>query len=199
MASNAEECQRIRMDLARALARARREAGYKQYVFADEIGFSQTTIGRAEHGRPDVGAKFWEACDRRLGTTLARDYGKISALNYAAKQERTRTVDDEPQPCGFGCAECQTGPRLDILARRLVNRGVQVTIVSKGGHGVGINATNPDAAERGTFYVEYDGCIMWERPEGLDDDGIDRTVDEAINCLRVNGIALPRRIPSGAQ
>jgi hypothetical protein len=47
------------------------------------------------------------------------------------------------------------------------------------------------------LYVESDGCVTWEHAAGLDDDGIGRIVDEAINALQANGMRLPRREKPG--
>jgi hypothetical protein len=55
-------------------------------------------------------------------------------------------------------------------------------------------AANPRAPERGLFHVDGDGSVEWTFPgASLDDDGIGRLVDEAINALRANGMRLPRR------
>jgi hypothetical protein len=98
--------------------------------------------------------------------------------------------------CPEDCAGCGSGRRLHLLAQKLTNRGLNTRIVTSGAHDTGINMTNPGAPERGTFYVESDGCTTWEHSGSLDDDGIGGIVDEAINALRANGMRLPKRQPA---
>jgi hypothetical protein len=103
---------------------------------------------------------------------------------------------DGTAPCPYDCAECDSGRRLHLLAQKLTNRGLNTRIVTSGAHDTGISVTNPGAPGRGTFYVESDGCTTWEHSGSLDDDGIGRIVDEAINALRANGMRLPKRQPT---
>lgn len=102
-------------------------------------------------------------------------------------------------PCGGNCAACASENRLRLLAEKLNNRGLEThfdTCDSRtnNGHYDSLTVTNPRQPERGSFHVEGDGCVTWDCPVArLDDDGIGRIVDEAINALRANGTRLPRR------
>jgi transcriptional regulator with XRE-family HTH domain len=77
---------RLREQLGRELARRRRDAGLTQEQLAALAGTSRTTVGHAEQGRADVGARLWRAADRVLA---AGGY-------FTAGYERAR--GDQPAP-----------------------------------------------------------------------------------------------------
>ncbi len=63
-----------------------------------------------------------------------------------------------------------------------------------GKHYDAMTVTNPAAPQRGTLHIDDDGSAAWEFPgTGLDDDGIGRLIDEAVNALRASRLQLPRR------
>ena len=99
--------------------------------------------------------------------------------------------------CADGCAACESEKRLRLLAEKLTNRGLETRLITCGaadGHKDAMVAANPRAPERGLFHVDGDGSVEWTFPgASLDDDGIGRLVDEAINALRANGMRRPRR------
>jgi hypothetical protein len=100
-------------------------------------------------------------------------------------------------PCPDNCAACESEKRLRLLAEKLSNRGLETRLMTCGaadGHKDAVVAVNPRAPERGLFHVDGDGSVEWTFPgASLDDDGIGRLVDEAVNALRANGMRLPRR------
>jgi hypothetical protein len=104
---------------------------------------------------------------------------------------------DGHERCADDCAPCASEKRLQLLAKKLNNRGLDARLITCGiadGHKDAVVATNPRAPERGQFHVDGDGAVEWTFPgASLDDDGIGRLVDEAINALRANGTRLPRR------
>jgi hypothetical protein len=101
------------------------------------------------------------------------------------------------EPCPDNCAACESEKRLSLLAEKLNNHGLETRLITCGvadGHKDGMVATNPRAPGRGLFHVDDDGSVEWTFPGAkLDDDGIGRLVDEAINALRANGMRLPKR------
>jgi hypothetical protein len=101
------------------------------------------------------------------------------------------------EPCADGCAACASEKRLRLLAEKLNNRGLETRLITCGSadsHKDAVVATNPRAPGRGLFHVDDDGSVEWTFPGAkLDDDGIGRLVDEAINALRANGMRLPKR------
>jgi hypothetical protein len=101
------------------------------------------------------------------------------------------------EPCPDNCAACESEKRLSLLAEKLNNHGLETRLITCGvadGHKDGVVATNPRAPERGLFHVDDGGSVEWTFPGvKLNDDGIGRLVDEAINALRANGMRLPKR------
>jgi len=101
------------------------------------------------------------------------------------------------EPCADGCAACASEKRLRLLAEKLNNRGLETRLITCGSadsHKDAVVATNPRAPGRGLFHVDDDGSVEWTFPGAkLDDDGIGRLVDEAINALRAHGMRLPKR------
>jgi hypothetical protein len=99
--------------------------------------------------------------------------------------------------CADDCVSCAREKRLRLLAEKLNNYGLETRLTTCGvadGHKDAVAATNPRASERGVFHVDDDGSVEWTFPgASLDDDGIGRLVDEAVNALRANGMRLPRR------
>ncbi|HET9081574.1 MAG TPA: helix-turn-helix transcriptional regulator [Trebonia sp.] len=66
---DAEAAAWMRAEMGRELAHRRRAAGLSQGRFAELTGsYSQSAVAHAERGRDDVGAGFWRAADRLLGT-----------------------------------------------------------------------------------------------------------------------------------
>lgn len=103
------------------------------------------------------------------------------------------------RPCADDCAACASERWLRVLADRLGNRGLEAEMIAcgvpeDGRHFDAVTVMNPAAPQRGVFHVDDDGSAAWEFPgSGLDDDGIGRLVDEAVNALRARGMRLPRR------
>jgi hypothetical protein len=99
--------------------------------------------------------------------------------------------------CPDDCGPCASEKRLRLLAEKLSTRGLEARLTTCGiadGHKDAVVATNPRAPERGVFHVDDDGSAEWAFPGSqLDDDGIGRLVDEAINALRASGMRLPKR------
>jgi hypothetical protein len=102
-------------------------------------------------------------------------------------------------PCPEDCTDCAGEQRLFLLADRLRHRGLEVSFdtcdsQTKDGHYDSVTVTNPSLPERGSLHIDSDGEVVWHRPGAkLDDDGIGRILDEAINALRANGMRLPTR------
>lgn len=104
-----------------------------------------------------------------------------------------------PGACPDDCTGCASMRRLFKLADRLNGRGLEsrfdrCDVRTPDGHIDSLIVTNPAAPERGALHIDLDGGVTWEFPGSkLDDDGIGRLVDEAINSLRASGVRLPRR------
>lgn len=65
---DAATAARLRVKMGEELRRRRREAKLSQTDFGQQAGYSQAVVAHAEKGRDDVGAAFWQAADRVLGT-----------------------------------------------------------------------------------------------------------------------------------
>jgi hypothetical protein len=107
-------------------------------------------------------------------------------------------------PCPGDCTDCAGEQRLTVLADRLRQRGLEISFdtcdsQTKDGHYDSVTVTNPSQSERGSLHIDSDDEVMWHYPGAkLDDDGIGRLLDEAINALRANGMRLPRRRAEGS-
>jgi hypothetical protein len=83
---------------------------------------------------------------------------------------------------------------LRVLAEKLERRGLETQLVTypvdgvKGEYYDALQVANPASPERGEIHVEKDGCVTWEYPGSLDDAGINKIADEAINALRATGV-----------
>jgi hypothetical protein len=99
--------------------------------------------------------------------------------------------------CPADCAACDREQPLRLLAQKLRNHGLDARLTTCGmedGHCDSVTVTNPANPQRGSLHIDDDGRATWDFPGArLDDDGIGRMTDEAINCLRANGVRLPRR------
>jgi hypothetical protein len=84
--------------------------------------------------------------------------------------------------------------QLRVLSQKLCAHGLKAQLVKYRIDGAtstyydAIKVTNPGAPERGTMQIEKEGWVTWEFTGSVDDAGISKLTDEAINALRATGL-----------
>jgi excisionase family DNA binding protein len=159
---------------------------------------SVMTVYRAIHTGELESARFRRAFRVRKSAFQRWTDGK-GATEVPPINGRATPCPEACITCGT-CTACAREERLSLLAEKLRSRGLEANLITcsvrtdEDNHCDAITVTNPSAPQRGYFHIDSDGSVEWSYPgANLDDDGIGRIVDEAINALRANGMRLPRR------
>jgi len=86
--------------LGRCIKRARRRAGYRsQRAFADQIGFNETSVARAETGDERVGDAVFQAIEIGLGWTEGCITTYLETGDETVLSSRSQPpVESEPEP-----------------------------------------------------------------------------------------------------
>lgn len=87
--NDSETVGKLRRELGRRLAAARKNAGYSQREFALRISYSRSTVSTVESSVQRASRGFWEACDAVLGTggEFALGHDRIRALQAAERYD----------------------------------------------------------------------------------------------------------------